>query len=125
MSDQPPESDLSSEFERLGRNLKEAARTAWESEESKKLQAELKRGLSALEAGLTSAAHEVKTGEAGQKIKAEVEDLGQRVRSGQVEQELRKDLLSALRTINGQLQKFTEPKAGSTGPTGPTDDAQS
>ncbi len=110
MTEQPPESDLSSEFERLGRNLKEAARTAWESEESQKLQSELRRGLAALEAGLTGAAHEVKTGEAGQKFKAEVEDLGQRVKSGQVEQQLRKDLLSALRTINGQLQKFTQPK---------------
>ena len=110
MSDQPPEESLSSEFERLGRNLGEAAKTAWESEESRKLQDELKRGLAALEAGIREAAHEVKSGEAGQRLKTEVGDLGQRVKSGQVEGQLRKDLLAALRTINGELQKFSRPR---------------
>ncbi len=110
MGDQAPEGELSSEFERLGRNLKEAAKTAWESEESRKLQAELKSGLAALEAGLSEAAKEVTSGETGERLKTEVNDLGQRVKSGQVESQLRKDLLSALRTINSELQKVARPK---------------
>jgi hypothetical protein len=110
MTDPTPESDLQGEFERLGQNLKAAVKTAWESEESRKLQAELKNGLVALEAGLKGAAQEVSSGETGQRLKAEVEDLGQRVKSGQVESQLRRDLLSALQTINRELQKMTQPK---------------
>ena len=64
----------------------------------------------ALEAGLKGAAQEVSSGETGQRLKAEVEDLGQRVKSGQVESQLRRDLLSALQTINRELQKMTQPK---------------
>jgi hypothetical protein len=109
MTEQPPPSDLHDEFEQLGQNLKAAIKTAWESEESRKLQAELKSGVAALEAGLRQAAQEVTTGEAGQRFKSEVNDLGQRVKSGQVESQLRKDLLSALRTINSELQKMSKP----------------
>jgi hypothetical protein len=105
-----PDSDLSGEFERLGQNLKAAARTAWESEESRKLQAELKSSISALEAGLKQAAQEVRAGEAGQRLKSEAADLGERVKSGQVESELRQGLLSALRTINAELQKMSRPQ---------------
>ena len=112
MTEQRPEGDLHSELEQLGQNLKAALKTAWESEESRKLQAELKSGMAALEVGLRQAAQEVTAGETGQRLKAEVEDLGQRVKSGQVESQLRKDLLSALRTINSELQKMS--RAGST-----------
>lgn len=113
MTDQKPEGDLHNEFEQLGQNLKAALKTAWESEESRKLQAELKTGLAALEVGLRQAAQEVTTGETGQRLKAEVEDLGQRVKSGQVESQLRQDLVAALRTVNSQLQKMSRPHSGS------------
>lgn len=112
MTEHTPEDDLSGELERLGRNLKEAAKAAWESEESKKLQAELRAGMAALEAGLTQAAREAASGSVGQRVKAEVDELGQRVKSGDVEQRLRKDLLSALRAVNGELQKFAGTKGG-------------
>lgn len=116
MGDEATEGDLSGELERLGQNLKAAAKAAWESEESLKIQAELKVGLRALEAGLAQTAREAASSEAGQRLKAEVDDLGQRVKSGQVEQQLRKDLLSALRTVNSELQKFTRPKNEATPP---------
>jgi hypothetical protein len=37
-----------------------------------------------------------------------VQDLGERVRSRQVESQLRSDLLAALRTINAELQKASK-----------------
>jgi hypothetical protein len=105
MTDPSSKSDLHNEFEQLGQNLKAALKTAWESEESRQLQAELKSGLAALEVGLRQAAQEVTTGETGQRLKAEVEDLGQRVKSGEVENKLRHELLAALRSVNSELQK--------------------
>jgi hypothetical protein len=118
MTDKPPEGELHREFEQFGQNLKAALKTAWESEESRRLQAELKSGMAALEAGLQQAAQEVTTGEAGQKLRAEAEDLSRRVKSGQVESQVRRDLVSALQTINRELQKMSRPAGGTEGEPG-------
>lgn len=115
MSDQPQEGDLHREFEQLGQNLKAAFKAAWESQESRKLQAELQSGLAALEVGLRQAAQEVTTGETGQRFRAEVDDFSQRVKSGEVESRLRTDLLSALRTVNSELQKMARPRESQSG----------
>jgi len=89
----------------LGQNLGSALRAAWESDEGQQLRRELSTGLSALERSLRSAAADLSAGETGQRLKGEVEDFGQRVRSGQVESQLRSDLLSALRAVNTELTK--------------------
>jgi hypothetical protein len=103
MTDKPSDSDLSEEFRRLGQNLKQAAQAAWDSPDGQRLRGEINAGLQALEKGLSDAAVEVTKGETGQKIKTEVEDFSARVRSGQVETQLRHDLLSALRAVNSHL----------------------
>ena len=89
----PPESELSEEFRRLGENLKQAATAAWQSEEAQKFRQELQTGLRALESGLRDAA----ASPTGQRIKTEAEEIPARVRSGQVENQLRNDLLAALK----------------------------
>jgi uncharacterized lipoprotein YmbA len=114
----PPEGELSEEFHRLGENIKQAAQAVWQSEESQKLKQEIRSGLRALEAGLSGATAEFTSGEAGQRIKSEVQDFSARVRSGQVENQMRQDLLTALRAVNAALQKSAQPK----GPSVPPDD---
>jgi hypothetical protein len=109
MSAVNPEGELSAELRELGRNLKQAAITAWESEESRRLQQELKNGFAMLEAGLREATGELTSNETRQRVRDEAHDLGQRVRSGQIETQLRSDLLTALRTVNAELKKATQP----------------
>jgi hypothetical protein len=109
MTAETPEGDLSTELRELGRNLKLAARTAWESEESRRLQQELKNGLAALEGGLREASSELTSNETRQRVRNEAHEFGQRVRSGQVETQLRSDLLAALRRVNAELKKATQP----------------
>ncbi len=109
MSSETPESELSAELRELGRNLKDAAKAAWESEESRRLQQELKTGFAALEVGLREAVDEFSSSEAGQRVRSEVHGFGERVRSGQVENQLRSDLVSALRLVNAELKKATRP----------------
>ena len=111
MSSETPEGDLSAELRALGHNLKAAAKTAWESEESRRLQQELKTGLAALEAGLPEASSELTSSETRQRVRAEVHEMGERFRSGQVETQLRSDLLAALRTVNAELKKASQPPA--------------
>jgi len=105
MSTEPPAGDLSAELLELGHNLKMAAKTVWESEESRRLQQELKQGLAALETGLREAASD----ETRQRVRDETHEFSQRVRSGQIETQLRTDLLQALRTVNAELKKATKP----------------
>ena len=109
MSTESPEGDVSAELRELGRNLKHAARTAWESEESQRLQRELKDGFAALEAGLRETASELSSQETKQRVKSEAHEFSERVRSGQVETQLRADLLAALRAVNAEIKKATEP----------------
>jgi len=108
MSGETTEGDLSAELRELGRNLKTAAKTAWESEESRRLQQELRSGLAALEAGLRDATSELTSSETRQRVRTEVHEMGEHIRSGQVEAQLRSDLLAALRTVNAELKKASQ-----------------
>jgi hypothetical protein len=104
----PPESDLTAEFRQLGDNLRETLRTAWESEERRRLQEDLEAGLSALETALNETADEVTRGDTGQRIKAEVQDLEKQVKSGQLQAKARDELLSVLQRINLELQRLRD-----------------
>jgi len=44
----------------------------------------------------------------GQRVKADAEELRERIRSREIETRVREDLLAALRSINTQLRKVSE-----------------
>ena len=98
-------SDVTSEFRLLGQNLKEILQSAWESEERRKLQREIEAGLSELGRTLNQTVEEVRESPTGQRIKSEAEGLRGRIHSGELESQLREDLLSALRRVNAELEK--------------------
>jgi hypothetical protein len=102
----PTESDIASEFRELGKNLSEALRSAWGSEERKKLQQEIKTGLKDFGDSLNRAAEDVSQSKVAQNLKADAQDFGKRVRSGELEAKVRTDLLAALRSVNAQLEKL-------------------
>lgn len=102
--------DLASEFQELGSNLKKIFLSAWESEERKNFQVELEEGLSDLGDSLKQTAQEIHDSETGQRVKAEAEDLRDRVRSGEVEEKIREDLLTALHKVNTELKKVSQPE---------------
>lgn len=114
MSEQPnsqentTSGELASEFQELGKNLKNIFVNAWESEQRKSFQKELEEGLSELGESLKQTAEEIHESEAGQRVKAEAEDLRDRVRSGEVETKIREDVLSALHKVNTELGKFSQ-----------------
>lgn len=105
---QKPEENLSEEFRNLGKNLMDAVRTAWESPERRKLQQEISSGLQELGATLRKEAQSISESETGKRIKSDVQEAQQRIRSGEVETRVRDELLSALQTVNTELQKVIE-----------------
>jgi succinate dehydrogenase/fumarate reductase flavoprotein subunit len=103
-----PEENLAEEFRQLGKNLAEVLRGAWESPERKKLQQEVANGLSDLSNIMRSEAEHIRESPTGQRMKAETEELRERIHSGEVESRVRQDLLAALKLINDQLRKASE-----------------
>lgn len=103
-----PTGDLHDEFVNLGRNLKEMFASAWESDERKRLQSELEEGMRELGTTLNAMAEEFRTSQAGQKLRQEVDDFSERVRSGEVEAKAREEIVKVLKTLNGELEKAAE-----------------
>jgi hypothetical protein len=101
----PPAGNIGDELRALGENLVAALREAWGSPERRKLQGEIETGLADLGSSLKKAVSDFETSPTGQQIKADVEDFGERVRSGEVESKLRSELLQALQAVNSELEK--------------------
>jgi len=106
--DDTHENDIVTELRELGKNLQALLRANWESEERKKVQAELQAGLNDLGKSLSQAATEFQESPAGQTFKADLEDLHERIRSGEVETKVRSEVLNALRLANEGLKKAAQ-----------------
>jgi hypothetical protein len=126
---QPNEANLSDELRKLGQSLSEFLRTAWASEERKKVQKDLETSLSELGTTINKAANEFSESKTGQQMKADLKDLKTRFENGQVQDKSRQELLAALKRVNEELTKAAnrwgptsadtsspkEPKVDSTG----------
>jgi paraquat-inducible protein B len=97
--------NLSEEFRNLGHNLMNAMRAAWDNPERKKLQQEIEAGLDEFTSTVKEEADHFSQSPTGQRIKSDIGDLQERVRSGDVETKIRDDLLAVLRSVNTELEK--------------------
>lgn len=104
-SEDKGQENLAVEFHNLGENLKKIFIEAWESEERKNLQVEIEAGLADLGNSLRQTAKEIQESESGQKVKAEAEDLRDRLHSGEVADKIQHDLLAVLQKVNAELEK--------------------
>ena len=113
MSDQPPHdsqnpNDLVDELHALGDNLRQVLASAWDSPERLRLQQDLEKGLADISSSLNKAATDFQSSPAGQAIKEDLADFNERLRAGQVESAVRREVLSALRLANEGLKKAAE-----------------
>lgn len=97
---------ISDDFKRLGENLSEMLRAAWDRPERKAVKADIEHGLNEVGTALNQAISDFSASETGQKVKTEVEEIKSRVRSGEVEESLRSDVKSALKAVNDELEKL-------------------
>jgi len=104
-TDQGASNEILDELREMGKNLREALQSAWDSEERKKLQKEIEEGLSEVSSSLNQAASDFKNSPAGQTLKSDVADFQERVRTGEVESKVRSEILDALRIVNSELKK--------------------
>jgi hypothetical protein len=106
-------SELRDEFRRLGENLAESLKSLWEYPETKQFRTEMKDGLIQLGDTLSQAVHDFSESPEGQRLQEGVEDIGEKIRSGEVEAKARHELINALNRINIELEKVKEQLAES------------
>lgn len=104
----PQENDLAEEFRKLGENLAEAMRTAWESPERKKFQQEIEEGINTMGTTLRKEFETFVESPTGQRLRSDVEELGDHIRSGEAQQRARDELMAALKRANSEIQRATE-----------------
>lgn len=103
-----PNDNINDQLNELGKNLRNALQTAWESEERRKLQKEIEDGLANLGASLSQAAKDFSSSPTGQSLKEDVKDMQERWRKGEVQSKVHTEVVDALRKVNEELQKATK-----------------
>ena len=102
--------EILDELHNLGKNLKDLLQSAWESEERKKAQKEIETGLNDIIHTLSQTANDFVQSPTGQTLKADIEDLHQRIQTGEVEKKVRDEVVTALRMANEGLKKAVPDK---------------
>lgn len=102
------ERSIADELTRLGQQIAAAAKTAWESEERKKLQGEIVTGVQRAGQELTAAVNKVADSEQAQQVRTKAVKLTEDVQKTDVVEEVRKGILVGLEAINRELGKLLE-----------------
>jgi DNA mismatch repair ATPase MutS len=102
------EHDIAAEFAELGKKLRNTINTAWTSEERVRLQKEVEEGLVRLRNELNTATKNIRETETAQKVETEVKKFREEIDSGKVSDDIRKGLVTGLRTVGEALDKLAD-----------------
>lgn len=100
------EADLAAEFAALGKKFAEALGTAWNSEERMKLQEDLQDGLNRFTSEVDEALTKVRESDGAKKVQAGVQRAAEDVKSGKAAHEVRRGLVTALRSVSEALDRM-------------------
>jgi ElaB/YqjD/DUF883 family membrane-anchored ribosome-binding protein len=105
---QEPWREVGDQFKTLGEGLSRAFRTAWESEENRQHLESIKSGLKAMVDQVGQALEDASASPEGQKVRREAEKAAEsaRVAGEKALEEARPHVLSAVRQINAELEKW-------------------
>lgn len=102
------ERSIADELARMGAQLAAAAKTAWESEERRKLQQEITSGAQRFGQELASAVTKATESEQAKELKTKATKVAEDVQKTDVVEEVRKGILVGLEAINRELGKLLE-----------------
>jgi hypothetical protein len=100
--------EVGDQFKALGESLSRAFRTAWESEENRQHLESMKSGLKAMVDQVGQALEDASASVEGQKVRREVEKAAESARAAgeKALEEARPHVLSAVRQINAEMEKW-------------------
>jgi hypothetical protein len=109
MSDQARNpSAITEELSKMGKLISQAVQSAWESEERKKLEAEVTEGLRKFSDEVTAAAKKASESDTAKQLRVQAEKVAAEVKEHDIAEEVRKGLLVGLEAINQELGKLVE-----------------
>ncbi len=100
------EMDIAAEFAALGKKFAEAMRTAWQSEERMRLQSDIKDGLERFTTEVDGAFHDLRQSDVSKKVGEGVQQAAADVKSGKASSEVRKGMVTALRSMSEALDRM-------------------
>lgn len=123
MSEEPKvERNIADELNKLGKQVADAIKAAWESEDRKKLQTEIAEGMQKFGAQVTEAIDKAGESEAAKELREKAEKVVEDLRESDVVEEVRKGILTGLDALNQELGKLLaklEPKPAAEAPVEP------
>lgn len=106
--EQKVERNIADELNKLGKQVADAIKAAWESEDRKKLQSELTDGLQKFGAQVTEAMDKASESETAKELRVKAEKMATDIRDRGVVEDVRKGILTGLDTLNRELSKLVE-----------------
>ena len=106
--DSTPQGSLGDDIRDLGKSLGDFFKSAWESEERKNIEEDLTDALNDVADTFRQLADDFTTGETGQQLKAEYEDLRERVETGEFKDKAHSEISKAIQSVKNELDKFSE-----------------
>jgi hypothetical protein len=107
---QTPQDDLGTELNRLGENLGKLLKSAWESDERRSIERELKSGLEQFTKQIDSAVEQTRAEQNVKKARETLKDAWETAHGPQVMTELHLGLVDSLKKLNDELAKRVEAK---------------
>jgi ElaB/YqjD/DUF883 family membrane-anchored ribosome-binding protein len=107
---QTTQDDLSTELNRLGENLGKLLKSAWESDERRSVEREIKSGLDQFTKQIDSALEQTRADQNVKKARATIKDAWETAHGPQVMTELHLGLVDSLKKLNDELAKRVEAK---------------
>jgi hypothetical protein len=106
--------EVGDQFKALGESLSRAFRTAWESEENRQHLESMKSGLKAMVDQVGQALEDASASVEGQKVRREAEKAAESARAAgeKALEEARPHVLSAVRQINAEMEKWVRRMEG-------------
>jgi len=102
------ERSVAGEFNKLGKQFVTVIRTAWESEDRKRVEQEIVDGLQKFGDEITGVLQKAADSETGKQFTVRAEEVIADVKTSDVADDVRKGMLSALEALNKELGKLSE-----------------
>lgn len=103
-----PEADVSDALRDLGRQFAETIQTAWNSQERKEFEQEVREGVRRFGDEVNKVFSEAKESPTVKKAKEEAEEVRTRVESGEVSRKARSGLVEGLQWLSQELARLAE-----------------
>ena len=106
--EQKTESTIVEELNKLGQQVADTIRAAWESDDRVKLQDEISEGMKQFGDQISEAVDKASDSETAKQLRERAEQVVEDVRESDVTEDIRKGLLAGLDAINRELGKLLE-----------------